>query len=75
MKFNNLEDKLCEQIELLTDPNTSHEEKMKHADIATVVCSLSKQLINFADVVLRTEKLSAEGKLADSMIERMIHGR
>ena len=72
MKFYDLEDKLCEQIELITDPNLSHEEKMKHADVSVVVCSLSKQLINYADVVLRTEKLVAEGKLTNSMIENMI---
>lgn len=72
MKFYELEDKLGEQMDILTDPNTSHEEKMKHADVTTVICSVAKQMINFADVVLRTEKLVGEGKLSNSTIEAMI---
>ena len=40
--------------------------------MAMTISSLAKQMINNADVVLRTEKLVAEGKLKDSMIEKMI---
>lgn len=38
------------------------------------VSSLAKQMINNADVVLRTEKLVAEGKLKDSAIQKMVRG-
>lgn len=31
-------------------------------------------MINNADVVLRTDKLVAEGKLKESYIERLVHG-
>ena len=36
------------------------------------ISSLAKQMINNADVVLRTEKLVAEGKLENSNIEKLI---
>ena len=49
-----------------------NEAKKKLADVATVVSSLAKQMINNADVILRTEKLIAEGKLNESNIEKMI---
>ena len=36
------------------------------------ISTLAKQMINNADVVLRTEKLVAEGKLQNSSIEKFI---
>lgn len=65
-------EKLCEQIDLLTDKKTPHKAKKELADIAMVVSSLAKQVINNADVVLRTEKLVAEGKLKESAIQGII---
>lgn len=67
-----LQDKLGRQIELLTDETTPYDARKKLADVATVVSSLAKQMINNADVVLRTEKLISEGKLRESAIEEMI---
>ena len=67
-----LQNKLGEQIELLTDEKTPYEAKKRLADVSSVVCSLAKQMINNADVMLRTEKLIAEGKLKNSAIEEMI---
>ena len=72
MTLNELQDKLGEQIELITDKNTPYEAKKKLADVATVVSSLAKQMINNADVILRTEKLVSEGKLKDSLSEKMV---
>ena len=72
MTLTELQDKLGEQITLITDEKTPYEAKKKLADVATVVSSLAKQMINTADVILRTEKLSAEGKLNESNIEKMI---
>lgn len=68
-----LQNKLGEQIELITDEKTSYEAKRRLADVAQTVSSLAKQMINNADVVLRTEKLIAEGKLKESYIEKMVH--
>lgn len=73
MTLYELQKKLGEQIELITNPEIPVEERKKIADTASVVSSLAKQMINNADVVLRTEKLIAEGKLTESTIERMIN--
>lgn len=67
-----LQNKLGEQIDLLTDKNTPYSAKKSLVDVAQTVSSLAKQMINNADVVLRTEKLIAEGKLRDSAIREMI---
>lgn len=67
-----LQAKLGEQIELLTGKDVSLEEKKDLAILAQTVSSLAKQMINNADVVLRTEKLVAEGTLKDSAIQQMI---
>lgn len=72
MKLNELQDKLGEQIELLTDQKTPWEARRKLGEVAQTVSSLAKQMINNADVVLRAEKLVAEGKLHESTIEKMI---
>ena len=68
-----LQNKLGGQIELITDEKTPYEAKRRLADVAQTVSSLAKQMINNADVVLRTEKLIAEGKLKESYIEKMVH--
>ena len=67
-----LQNKLGEQINLITDETKTPEERKVIADVAMTVSSLAKQMINNADVVLRTEKLIEEGKLRDSSIEKMI---
>lgn len=72
MTLAELQNKLGEQIDLLTDKDTPHSHKKVLADVAQTVSSLAKQMINNADVVLRTEKLISEGKLKDSVIKDMI---
>ena len=67
-----LQAKLGEQIELLSDKDTPYQAKKNLADIASTVSSLAKQMINNADVILRTEKLVAEGKLKDSAIQKLV---
>lgn len=70
-----LQKKLGEQIELLTDQRVPAESRKRLADTAVVISSLAKQMINNADVILRTEKLVSEGKMKDSAIVHMIsHG-
>ena len=63
---------LGDQIAELTDPREPFENKRRIAETAMVVSSLAKQMINNADVVLRTEKLIAEGKLKDSAIQSLV---
>lgn len=67
-----LQEILGERIRLATDENMSVEERKKEAEISQTISSLAKQMINNADVVLRTDKLAAEGKLQNSTIERLI---
>lgn len=75
MNLTQLQDKLGEQIELITDKQTPFEARRKLADLAMTVSSLAKQMINNADVVLRTEKLIADGKLRDGAAMRtMLYG-
>lgn len=72
MTLYELQNKLGEQIDLITDKTRTYDERKKLAEMAMTVSSLAKQMINNADVVLRTEKLIAEGKLKDSVIERIV---
>lgn len=67
-----LQEKLGEQVNLLTDKATPYQAKKTIADVAMTVSSLAKQMINNADVILRTEKLVSEGKMKQSNIVRMI---
>ncbi len=74
MTLTELQNKLGEQIDLLTDKKTPFTAKKQLADVAMTVSSLAKQMINNADVVLRTEKLVSEGKLKESAIRKMVGG-
>ena len=58
----------------LTDEREPWANKQRIADVALVVSSLAKQTINNADVILRAEKLFADGKLKDSEIMKMVSG-
>lgn len=50
------------------------ETQVKVLDTAAAIARLSKQMINNADIILRTEKLVGEGKLKKSTIVAMING-
>ena len=67
-----LQNKLGEQIELISDKNLPMSTRKSLAETAMTISSLAKQMINNADVVLRTEKLIVEGKLKDSAIEKLV---
>lgn len=67
-----LQNKLGEQIEALTNPEASNETKKQAAEIAAVISSLAKQMINNADIVLRRDKMISEGKIKNSAINSMI---
>lgn len=69
-----LQEVLGERIRIATDKTISAEERKREADISQTISSLAKQMINNADVVLRTDKLVAEGRLQDSNIQKLIGG-
>ena len=63
---------LGERIRIVSNTEMSMDERKKEAELSQTISSLAKQKINNADVVLRTEKLVAEGKLYNSNIEKLI---
>ena len=69
-----LQNILGERIRLANDRTLTPEERKKETDISQTISSLAKQMINNADVILRTDKLIAEGKLHNSNIEKLVSG-
>ena len=63
---------LGERIRIVSNTEMSMDERKKEAELSQTISSLAKQMINNADVVLRTEKLVAEGKLENSNIEKLL---
>ena len=67
-----LQEILGERIKIAIDPDLSVEKRREESEISQTLASLAKQMINNADIVLRTDKLVAEGKLQNSHIEKMV---
>ena len=72
MNLLELQNILGERIRIAIDTNMSVEERKKETEISQTIASLAKQMINNADIVLRTDKLVSEGKLQNSHIEKMV---
>lgn len=66
---------LGDQIEALTDKKEPMENKRRIAENALVVSSVAKQMINNADVVLRSVKFMADYKLEDETIKDLVTGK
>lgn len=67
-----LQQVLGERINIAIDTSMSIEERKKETELSQTISSLAKQMINNADIVLRTNKLVAEGALKNSAIEKMV---
>lgn len=65
---------LGERIAIAIDKNLTDEERKMETDLSQTISSLAKQMINNADIVLRTDKLVAEGKLQHSNIVKLVNG-
>ena len=63
---------LGERIRIVSNTEMSIDDRKNEAELSQTISSLAKQMINNADVVLRTEKLVAEGRLENSNIEKLI---
>ncbi len=72
MTLMELQEILGERIRIASDNTLSIDERRKETELSQTISSLAKQMINNADVVLRTAKLVAEGKLQNSNIERLV---
>lgn len=70
-----LQEVLGKQIENLTDEREPFENKRRIAENALVISALAKQMINNADVVLRSVKFVADYKLEDSTVKDMVSGK
>lgn len=67
-----LQEVLGQRIKIATDSTLTIEERKRETEISQTISSLAKQMINNADVILRTDKLVAEGKLQNSNIEKIV---
>lgn len=67
-----LQDVLGERIALANRKFESEEERKKENETSDMIARLAKQMINNADVILRTDKLIAEGKLQNSTIKKVV---
>lgn len=73
MTLTELQEILGDRIRIAADETLPVMKREKETQISQTISSLAKQMINNADVVLRAEKLIAEGKLKESNIEKMIN--
>lgn len=72
MTLKELQQVLGERIGVTNDVAMGEEERKKEMEKSDMIARLAKQMINNADVILRTDKLIAEGKLQDSTIEEVV---
>ena len=63
---------LGERIKVATDESISPEDMVGENEKSDIIARLAKQMINNADIVLRTDKLRAEGKLGKSAISKIV---
>lgn len=63
---------LGERIEITNDLAMSEEERKSENEKSDMIARLAKQMINNADVILRTDKLVADGTLQNSTIEKVV---
>jgi len=63
---------LGDRINIVLDSSMSYEDRKRETELSQVISSLAKQMINNADIVLRTNKMVSEGTLKESTIEKMI---
>lgn len=72
MTLYELQKVLGERIEITNDLAMSDEERKKENEKSDMIARLAKQMINNADVILRTDKLISEGKLKESTVEKVV---
>lgn len=60
------------RIEIINDTAMSEEERRAEYEKSDIIARLAKQMINNADIILRTDKLISEGKLKNSSIGKVV---
>jgi hypothetical protein len=69
-----LQEILGERIKIATSKDLSIEERKAETELSQTISSLAKQMINNADIVLRTDKLVADGKAKGANIIKLVNG-
>lgn len=72
MTLKELQQVLGNRIKITTMSELSEEERKSENEKSDMIVRLAKQMINNADVILRTDKLIAEGQLKRSTIEEIV---
>lgn len=72
MTLYDLQKVLGERIEIANDMAMTAEERTKETQTSEVIARLAKQMINNADIILRTDKLRSENKLQGSTIDKVV---
>lgn len=72
MTLKELQDILGERVRIINDLTVGDDERKKQMEETDMIARIAKQMINNADVILRTDKLISEGKLQDSTIEKVV---
>ena len=63
---------LGERVTIALDSAMSTEDNAKESEKSEIIARMAKQMINNADIILRTDKLRAEGKLINSAITKIV---
>ena len=63
---------LGDRIAIHSDLAMDSEEREKENETSDIIARLAKQMINNADIVLRTDKLISEGKLQNATIKNVV---
>lgn len=67
-----LQNILGNQLQILVDTNLSEDRRIKEIEISKSIVSLAKQMINNADVILRSDKLLHECNNEDTNISKIV---
>lgn len=67
-----LQNVLGERIKIATDETLKPQDRMRANEQSEIIARLAKQMINNADIVLRTNKLQEDGKLKNATIVEMV---
>ena len=72
MNLIELQEILGGRINVAMNSELTEEQRSIENEKSEIVARLAKQMINNADIVLRTDKLRAEGKLVNSAISKIV---
>ena len=72
MTLAELQEVLGERIRIANDSDATPAKRKTQNEQSQIICSLAKQMINNADVMLRTEKLISESKVQNATLKKVV---